>query len=373
MSKILILSNDFFTVNSVRIELLNELINKKHEVVISVPYDERNTIFQQLKCKVDEIKMERWSKNPFKEILLLLAYIKQIKRLKPDVTLAYTIKPNIFGSIACSIFNIPVINNITGLGSIFYKKGFLMLLILALQKFSLRYSFCVFFQNEQNLLFFKEKKIVKNRSRLLPGSGVNLIINMLENYPAFTGKLRFLTISRLRSDKGYDELLNAIKDITTLNKDIEFHIVGWHEEIIYKKKIEDMASRYPIFYHGSQPKEMIHNFIKNSHCLIHPSHHEGMSNVILEAAACGRPCIVSDISGCREAVENEVTGYIFEVKNATCLIENIRKFIQIPYEEKKIMGLAGRKKMEKEFDRKIVVNAYIEEIEKAIKQKRKAL
>lgn len=199
---------------------------------------------------------------------------------------------------------------------------------------------------------------------MLPGSGVNLSLHKFEEYPENEKKVRFIIVSRVRKDKGFDEMFDAIKEVSKDHKHVEFHIVGWYEDDNYKIKIDEMVEQYPVIYHGTQTQEKVHELIKGSHCLIHPSHHEGMANVLLEAEAAGRPCIASDIPGCREAIENGKTGFLFKPQNSESLIKAIEEFLQLTHQRKVEMGISGRKKMEAEFDRQIVVQRYLEEISK---------
>jgi glycosyltransferase involved in cell wall biosynthesis len=364
VGRILILANENSTIYNFRRELLYRLVTEKHEVVISLPHHERNIELKKIGCKIDEIELSRSGINPLKELALLYSYKKQIKRINPDVVLTYTAKPNIYGSLACHKLNIPYLNNVTGLGSMFQTENIIKKIMLALQKMAYKNSSCVFFQNESNQRYFIEKNIVGKNNRLLPGSGVNLNLHKFEDYPKDDGKIRFILVSRVRKDKGFDEMFEAIRKLSVQYKNIEFHMVGWYEDDNYKGKVDEMVKNYPVTYHGSQTQEQVHELIKECHCLIHPSYHEGMANVLLEAASSGRPVMASNIPGCRETFDEGVSGYGFEVKNAAALVNAIEKFIKLPYEDKKQMGIASRAKVEREFDRQIVIERYMEEINK---------
>jgi glycosyltransferase involved in cell wall biosynthesis len=366
VGRILILANENSTIYNFRRELLHRLVTEKHEVVISLPHHERNIELVKIGCRIDEIELSRSGTNPLKELALLYSYKKQIKRINPDVVLTYTAKPNIYGSLACQKLHIPYINNVTGLGSMFQSENIIKKIMLVLQKKAYKKSSCVFFQNESNQKYFIENNIVGKNNRLLPGSGVNLNLHKFEEYPEDDRKIRFALVSRVRKDKGFDEMFEAIRKLSVQYKYIEFHIVGWYEDDNYKKKVDEMVENYPVIYHGSQTQEQVHELIKKCHCLIHPSYHEGMANVLLEAASTGRPVLASNIPGCRETFDEGVTGYGFEVKDTAELVNTIEKFIKLPYEDKKQMGIAGRAKVEREFDRQVVVDSYIEEINKLL-------
>ncbi|HOA82196.1 MAG TPA: glycosyltransferase, partial [Defluviitaleaceae bacterium] len=197
------------------------------------------------------------------------------------------------------------------------------------------------------------------KTRLTPGSGVNLKYHCFEEYPDSDNIIKFLFIGRIMKDKGIDELLEAAQKVKCMYPNVQFDLVGYCEEN-YTKRLSDFENRGIIKYHGQQ--DDVHSFIKGAHAIIHPSYHEGMANVLLEAASTGRPVLASNIPGCRETFDEGVTGYGFEVRNTSALVNTIEKFIKLPYEDKKQMGIAGRVKVEHEFDRQIVVDCYMEEI-----------
>lgn len=366
MYKILILANDNSTIINFRRELLHRLIDEKYQVIISVPRHSRNNEFVKIGCQIEETDVNRFGTNPFREIKIIIRYIKLIRKVQPNVVLTYTAKPNIYGSLACQKCKVPYLNNVTGLGSNFQNKNLIKKIMLFLQKRAYRKSECVFFQNPGNKRYFEEKKIVGTNTVLLPGSGVNLEIHNLEPWPN-ERVIRFIIVSRLRKDKGFDELFEAIREVNSQKLNVEFHIVGWFEEDEYRDPLATMQKDYPVFYHGDQTQEKVHELIASCHCLIHPSWHEGMANVILEGAATGRPCLASNIHGCKEAIENGITGFLFDVKSSKSLAAAIYKFLALPQQKKMEMGLAGRKKMEAEFDREFVVNAYLKQIMKICK------
>jgi glycosyltransferase involved in cell wall biosynthesis len=366
LSRILILANDNSTIYNFRRELLARLISEEYEVIISVPKHERNIEFEKIGCKIDEICLDRSGKNPLKEFALMRSYKKQIERINPDLVLTYTAKPNIYGSLVCQKLKVPYINNITGLGSTFQSDNLIKKIMLLLQRRAYQKSNCVFFQNSSNKKYFEEMNVTSSNNELLPGSGVNLELHKFESYPKRDEVFKFILVSRIRKDKGFDELFEAIKLLNQNYKNLEFHLVGWYEDESYKEIIEEMEKESTLVYHGNQPQEKVHELISNSHCLIHPSHHEGMANVLLEAAAAGRPCIASNIPGCREAINDGITGYLFDVKNSFSLSKAIIRFISLNHEEGARMGMMGRQKMENEFDRQIVINLYMNKIKKIL-------
>ncbi len=359
--KILVLANFGMGLYNFRKELLEELINQNNEVYISLPSDEFVPKLKSLGCQFVETHLDRRGTNPLNDSKLLLHYIQMIKGIKPDVVLTYTIKPNVYGGLACRITKTPYFTNITGLGTAVENKGIIQKITLKLYKAGLKKASCLFFQNGTNLKFFSDKNIVKNKTRLVPGSGVNLEQHTFEEYPCESRNIRFLFIGRIKKSKGIEELLQAVKIVKQVYPNTQFDLIG-HCEEDYQQQLSELNKSEVINYHGQQSD--VHSFIKKSHATILPSYHEGTANVLLESASSGRAVLASRVPGCKETFDEGISGFGFEVRSVDSLVEAIIKFIKLPYEQKKAMGIAGRKKMEKEYDRKIVINAYMDEINK---------
>lgn len=365
--KILFLVNHDASIYNFRRELVEKLLSKNYQVIISSPYGSRINELIEMGCIYDEAKLERHGTNAFNDIKLFLYYKKIMKKYEPDVVLTYTIKPNIYGAMAAKSLNIPCLANITGLGTSLEKKGSMQKLVLFLYKIAFSKVQKVFFQNMENLGFFKKHGIVSDNYNVLPGSGVNLEHFQLMDYPS-DNVIKFIFVSRIMKEKGIDQFLGMAEHIKQCYPNVEFHILGFCEET-YEEKLKLMEQRDIIKYHGMQND--VREFQKYSHCTIHPTYYpEGMSNVLLESAACGRAIITTNRSGCREIIDDKVNGFIVKQKDTQDLIEKVEDFLNLDFEEKKAMGLAGRKKVEREFDRKIVVDAYEEEINAILENKR---
>ena len=258
--------------------------------------------------------------------------------------------------------NIPCVANVTGLGTAVENKGIIQKITILLYKFAFRKLKMLFFQNEENMQFFIDHKIQGKNYDLLPGSGVNLERFCAIDYPEDNGETHFAFISRIMKEKGVDQYLEAAEYIRRKYPDTHFHVCGFCEQD-YEKQLEELTKKGIITYHGMVRD--VKGFMKDMHCIIHPTYYpEGISNVLLESSACARPIITTDRAGCREVIDNGNNGFIVMQKNSKDLIEKIEKFLSLSYEEKKQMGIEGRKKVEKEFDRQIVVNKYLEQVEK---------
>lgn len=361
--KVLLLGNHGFAIYNFRKELIQELLKKGYEVYISLPKDEKVDKMVEWGCKFIETNVDRRGTNPITDFKLVLHYMKLLKEIKPDVVLTYTIKPNLYGGLACRMLNIPCINNITGLGSGFSKGLLLKTFLSTLYKVSLKKSHCVFFQNTEDMRTIVEGGIIKGDYELIPGSGVNLDEYKFENFPD-ENPITFIFIGRIMRDKGIDQYLEAAKIIKDKYQNVEFNVIGFVEKTQphYNDMINQLQSKGYINYLGYQSD--VKPFVQEAHCLIQPSHGgEGLSNVLLEAAATGRTLIASNIPGCRETISEGKNGYIFEAKNTSSLVEQIEKFIHLTYIERKQMGTSSREKIEKEFDRNMVVKAYMNKID----------
>lgn len=360
--RVLVLANSGMGLYKFRKEILEQLIAFHDEVYVSFPINEYIPKFLELGCNYIESSFDRRGKNPITDIKLILSYIKMIKEVEPEIVLTFTIKPNIYGGMACRFTKTPYIANVTGLGTSIEHRGILQKFVMNLYKIGLKKAKCVFFENTTNRQLFINRKIVRHRSKVVPGAGVNLEQHDLEEYPENDDIIKFLFIGRIMKEKGIDELFLAAANVKKIYPNVVFDIVGPLEDgyEYYQNQIEELSGKEMIHFHGLV--DNVHLYIKDSHATILPSYHEGTSNVLLESASTGRPILASNIPGCRETFDEGCSGLGFEVKNAKQLQETIIKFIELPYETKKQMGLAARKKMEREYDRSIVVNAYLEEI-----------
>ena len=359
MSKVLFLVNHDVVIYNFRLELVERLLAEGHQVVISSPYGERIDDLVALGCEFRPIELSRHGMNPIQELKLLKAYKKLIRGEEPDIVFSYTIKPNIYGGMACAMAGVPYVANITGLGTAVENDGIVQKITVLLY----RLAFCkvqrVFFQNEENRQFFVDRHLAMGKHGMLPGSGVNLQRFVPLEYPG-EETTEFVFISRIMKEKGADQYLEAAEYIREKYPNTRFHICGFCEQA-YEQRLKDLHDKGVIYYHGMVRD--VKQVIAKTHCTIHPTYYpEGLSNVLLESAACARALITTNRSGCREVIDDGVNGYVVEQKNAQDLIAKIEKFLALPWEQKKAMGIAGRAKVEKEFDRQIVVQKYLEEM-----------
>ncbi len=361
MKTILVLTNSLGGLFSFRKEVMVALLKKDYHVVVASPHDseEREKYFFDIGCECEFNEIDCRGTNPLHDIKLIIYYQKLIRKYKPLAILTYTIKPNIYGGVAARWLKVPQLANITGLGSAVENPGLLQKFTIFMYRLGLKKARKVFYQNTSIEEFCQLHRIGKTGC-LLPGSGVNLSWHSFQNYPLENSKMEFLFIGRVMRDKGVEEFFKMAKTIRQKYPQTEFHILGKCDEH-YEGQLQSLEKEGVVIWHGPVPD--VRPYIKEAWCTIHPSYHEGMANVLLETCSAGRPIITSNIHGCQEAVDDGINGYLFKVKDTKDLISKVEQFVLLPYEQKVRMGLASRKKVELEFDRQIVVNSYLNEIE----------
>ena len=361
MKKIMIISNVSNALDFRR-ELIYAL-TKKYKVAIVCEDERYIPQYKEMGCEHIKSRSSQYGKNPIQEMTTIVDYKRIIKQWQPDVVVTYTIKPNIYAGIACASLGVPYIANITGLSEAIISGGMLRVILLFLYRFGLRKAKRVVFQNNSTRELFSRKKIISNNAVTVAGSGVNLEEHPFEKYPPDNGRLLFLTMGRIIKAKGIEELLGAAKRIKKQYPEVTFKLLGTIYEN-YDDVIAKAVEQGLIEFEGQQSD--VQPYLKSSHATIHASYHEGMSNTLLETASAGRPIIASAIPGCQEAFEEGVSGIGFLPKNEDDLVRAIEQFIKLPYTTKEAMGVAGRKKMEREFDRKKVTQTHLDIIESII-------
>lgn len=362
--KVMVLSNYAEGLWLFRRELMAEL-SKRYNLAICAPTGERAADLERLGAQwIDCPLLDRHGTNPSQELRLLQFYRGMLRREDPDIVLTYTIKPNVWGGLACQALGVPYIANVTGLGTSVQDGGLMRKVALGLYGIGLRGASMIFFQNAANRDFMLSRGIVRGPQELLPGSGVSTMAFAATEYPSERGGVTLITVGRIMRDKGICELIEAACDVRPRYPNVRFILIGPFDE-----GVEDLVmharSNGIIEYVPSQ--DDVRPYYATCHALVHPSWHEGMSNVCLEAAASARPVIASNIPGCRETFDEGTSGFGFEPKNAESLVEAIERFIALPWEDKRAMGLAGREKVVREFDRQIVVDKYLEAIDRIAK------
>ena len=358
MAKILFLANQDGTLFNFRRELVFELLDNGHDVYINSPYGKKLDPFIERGAHHIDISFDRRGVNLLKEARVVFNYFRIIRKVKPDVVLTYTSKCSVYGGLVCSVMRVPYIINNCGLFDPNRFGWWMDALLNVLYKLTYSKAACLMYQNKVERDFLNNKVFGHPHYRLLPGSGVNLDRFKFVEYPK-EGVLKFVIICRIQKEKGIEEYLAASKIIKQKYKNTEFHVIGGYDED-YQKEVEDAQAKDYIIYHG--PVADVRPYLEQMHCLINPSYHEGMSNVILESNALGRPSIASDCMGCNDIISNGYNGFLVKVADADDLARQIERFILLSHDERSTMGMNARKHVEEQFDRHIVTDAYVEEI-----------
>ena len=364
--RILFLAQHFITLYSFRSELIERLCKEGHDVYLSLPVSDNNKYFEKLGCKIVPTEIDRRGVNPVKDLKLIAFYKKMIPKIDPDIIFSYTIKPNVYGTIATNGKKrkngqpFRQVCNVTGTGGTFFEDNLVAKICRILYRHSVRKCYKVFFQNMADRDMFIKNGMVKDNWDMLPGSGVNLEQFKLSPLPEGE-TVNFIFIGRVMKLKGIDEFLEAAKRTKEKYPNTNFFIAGCIEERKYKDKVASYGDAViPLGF----VKDIVVE-IKKCHCTILPSHGgEGVPNVLLESAAMGRICIGSRIPGTEDVIDDEKTGYLFETGNVESLLAAIDKVMLLNSISRRAMGLAGRAKVEKEFNREIVIQKYMNEIEK---------
>ena len=364
--KVLIITNHSYMFWQFRRELTEELL-KEYEVVLSTPFVGHEDDLATLGCRMIKTDIDRRGINLIADAKLLREYKKLIKQEKPDLVITYSIKPNIYAGRICRYKHIPHCVNVQGLGTAFQTKG-IATVVTCLYRGALKKANEVFFENEDNAKVFRDRRITpKEQQIILPGAGVNL---EYYNYQPMQEKekVHFLYLGRIMKEKGMDELLDSVHKLNALYPgQFQLDLVGFFEDE-YKEQVERLTEENVAVFHGfaQDPRP----YYGAADCVVLPSYHEGMSNVLLEAAATGRALITSDIPGCREAVEANVSGLLCKKQSADSLLEQMQRFMELSHEERVAMGLAGRTHVETNFSKTLVVDRTMEVINQVIKDRR---
>lgn len=359
--RVAIVLNTSWNIYNFRMNLIRSLLAAGHEIHTIAPVDDFTPHLVNVGCFHHPLKMDSRGANPIKDLALIFELFALYKMVKPDVILHYTIKPNVYGSLAASFLKIPVINNVCGLGTVFLKNDMLSAMAIFLYRISFRFPKKVFFQNPDDLKLFLDRKLVpSNTVDLLPGSGIDL--EKFKPMPFQRNqKFTFLLISRLITDKGVIEYIEAARKLKSDGLDAKFQILGAldpdHKRGISKAIINTWINAGTIEYLGTT--EDVRHFIRQADCVVLPSYREGTPRTLLEAASLAKPIIATNVPGCTQVVENNVNGLLCKLKDSNDLAAKMFTMAHLNSETLEKFGHNGRKKMEAEYNESIVINKYL--------------
>jgi glycosyltransferase involved in cell wall biosynthesis len=362
--RIIISTNTAWNIANFRAGLIRVLIAEGYEVVAVAPPDEHVARLEAMGCRFIPLPMDNKGTNPIADAALFLRYLQVLRRERPAALLSYTIKPNVYGSLAAQALGIPVINNVSGLGTSFIRNSWLTRIVNGLYRTAFRRSHRVFFQNTDDMqLFLANRLLASDRMALLPGSGIDLtVFQPQDGLCKEDGVFHFLLIARLVYDKGVREYVEAARILRRQRPSARCAILGFldveNRTAVKHSDVEGWVAEGVIEYLGSANDVRPH--IAAADCVVLPSYREGTPRTLLEAAAMGKPLIATDVPGCREAVDDRVTGLLCNVRDAEDLAAKMIAMVDMGEGDCAAMGTAGRTKMERQFDEGIVVAAYLQ-------------
>lgn len=362
--RILVSINAAWNIYNFRRTLIKRLQDEGYEVITAAPDDDYTARLEALVEKHYHLPMSSAGTSPISDFLLFCRYVKLLRRIKPSVMLGYTIKPNIYGSLACGLLGIPVINNVSGLGTVFIRRNWTTLIAKTLYRQALRFSSCVFFQNsEDKNIFINEALVEPSKTELIPGSGIDLDYFQPREEP-IDASIRFLLVARMLWDKGVGEYVEAAHMVKQRYPDAAFQLLGAigvsNKTAISKAQIEAWQAEGVVEYLGET--DDVREQIAECHALVLPSYREGMSRALLEGLAMGRPLIATDVPGCNNTIDVGKNGLLCQLKDSESLAEQMMSFIELTDAQRHAMGKASRQKAEAEFDQKIVLDAYVRKV-----------
>jgi len=368
--KLLITTNTTWNLVNFRSGLIAALVSRGFDVVAVAPDDAYRDRLRELGCRYVPLNMDNQGTHPVKDALLLWRYFVVLRRERPAVILSYTVKPNIYASLAARLVGVTLINNVSGLGTAFLRGGWLGGVVCSLYRVALRRSHRVFFQNDEDRQVFIEKRLVAPaRTGLLPGSGIDLVHfspSAVEGSSLCNGAgLVFLMVARLLWDKGVLEFVEAARRVKALFPESRFQLLGFldvkNQTAVGRSDVEAWVKEGVVEYLGTS--DDVRPFLAAADCVVLPSYREGTPRSLLEAAAMGRPLLATDVPGCREVVIDGVNGLLCRLRDSVDLAEKMMQMITMPMSALLQMGQESRRLAETRFDEQIVINKYLEAID----------
>ena len=373
--KVMIALNSAWNLLNFRATLIKALVANGHTVVLAAPTDEYVPALQALGARFVHLPMSTHGTNPLADLVLLARFVRELLRERPDVLMAYTAKPNIYGSMAAHIVGIPVVNNIAGLGSAFIKGGWLSLVLITLYQLALTRSKRVFFQNPDDYRQFVDMGLVRAaQCTVLPGSGVDLqrfrplplpnsqVVDERKGQSTNDRRFVFLLVARLLKDKGVHEFAEAARLLKSRYPWVEFVLLGFKDSqnpnAVSEQQLALWQDKGWVVYWGSSAD--VRTPLALADCVVLPSYREGTPRTLLEAAAMGRPLVATDVPGCREVVRHGLNGLLCRPRDAQDLANQLQAILQMPAEQLIQMGLASRQYVEERYDEKRVIDAYLQ-------------
>lgn len=361
MKKIAIVINTSWNIYNFRANLIKALQAAGMQVYAIAPQDEYSARLEQAGCTYIPLDLKSHGSNPMHELGVIYKLYRVYKSIRPDVILHYTIKPNVYGTLAAHALGIPCINNVSGLGTAFLNNSSVARVARKLYRFAFHFPQKVFFQNPDDLGLFQKFKMVKpGISEVIPGSGIDTNRFIPAERPE-NEQFTFLVISRLLYDKGIAEYIDAVKLLKEKGINARFQLLGasdpGHRRGIPLREIKKWTDDKLIEYLGTTDDVL--PYIHQADCVVLPSYREGTPRTLLEAASAAKPIVTTDVPGCNNVVENGINGYLCKVRSAADLAEKMEMLQLLDKDSRSMLGRNSRQIAVQKFDEKLVIERYL--------------
>ncbi len=365
MKRIVLVANTSWSMIKFRLGVMKALVDAGYDVIVIAPKDKHSNDFHALGCHYIELSMDNKGSNLINDLKMVYKLQKAYKKLSPDLIFHYTIKPNIYGTLAAKLANKRSIAVITGLGYTFIHDNITAKIAKFLYKVSLKYAQRVWFINtEDKNKFILADLVPEEKMEILPSEGINLDTYVPIQTKREDNIFRFVLIARLLWDKGVGEYVKAAKELKKRYSNVEFQVVGFidaqNPKAISKEQVDDWVSKGYINYLG--PTDDVKPFIAKADCVVLPSYREGVSMILMESAAMEKPLIASNVPGCRDLVQSSVSGYLCRMRDYQDLMEKMDKMLHLSEKERQKMGKKGREFMVEEYNEKLVIEKYLQTV-----------
>lgn len=370
---ITISANTSWYLYNFRASTIRRLLAEGYRVVCLSPADDYSQkLITDLGCEWLPLVMNNQGSNPFKDAGLVHQFWRHYRALKPVAALHFTIKNNVYGTWAARALSVPVINNVSGLGTAFIRTGLVSAIVRLLYKTSQPLAHRVFCQNEDDLNQLAENRLVpRERLELLPGSGVDLERFSPGLREPRSGTFRFLYAGRMLADKGLNELIAAVRMINAKGLQCSLWLSGFPDvenvSAISQQQLSEWSEEAGIEWMG--PSDVMEKVYAAVDCVVLPSYREGMPRSLLEAGAMGLPVVTTNVPGCRNVVRDGYNGLLCEVKDSTSLMQAMLKMLALPDDERARMGENGRTLVAERFGEHLVVEATMRAVESAVQER----
>lgn len=368
-SKICIVANTAWSIYNFRQGVIKKLIASGYEVVVIAPIDDSIAKIEALGCSFVHLAMDPRGVNPISDLLLIIRLFRIYRTLQPSIIFHYTIKPNIYGSIAAKLARLPALAITTGLGYTFLNNNLIAKMARGLYKFAFKFPKEVWFLNHDDMSVFHEMNLVnKSKTKLLHSEGIDTNYYTPMKTPDVDKHVRFLLIARMLWDKGVGEYVQAAEIVKQAYPDTIFQLLGAcgvaNPSMIEREQVDKWVGNGVVEYLGVTND--VRDYISRSDCVVLPSYREGVPRTLLEAASMGKPLIATDVPGCRDVVVDGKTGFVCKVKDPQSLANSCLSFLGLSAQDKRNMGLSGRQFMVETFDEKIIVEQYMDALKRLV-------